>query len=129
MLRIAVGPGGSGPRWTEWTDTMMKAWQARTWSWDFDGLSLHNYTVVKWPPAYTSVGFGETEYAEILKKTLEMDSIIKEHSTIMDKYDPEKKIALVVDEWCAGTPHCPAATPASWCSRTACATPSSRRST
>ena len=77
----------------------MKAWQARTWSWDFDGLSLHNYTVVKWPPAYTSVGFGETEYAEILKKTLEMDSIIKEHSTIMDKFDPEKKIALVVDEW------------------------------
>jgi alpha-N-arabinofuranosidase len=99
MLKIAVGPGGSGPRWTEWTDTIMKAWQARTWSYDYDGLSLHNYTVVKWPPAYTSVGFGETEYAEILKKTLEMDSIVKEHSAIMDKYDPAKKVALVVDEW------------------------------
>ena len=32
MLKIAVGPGGSGPRWTEWTDTIMKAWQGRTWS-------------------------------------------------------------------------------------------------
>ena len=99
MLRIAVGPGGDGPRWTEWTDTVMKAWQGRSWSWDMEGLSLHHYTVVKWPPSYKSVGFGEREYAEILKATLEMDGIIAKHSAIMDKYDPEKKIALVVDEW------------------------------
>ena len=99
MLRIAVGPGGDGPRWTEWTETIMKAWQGRSWSWDMEGLSLHNYTVVRWPAAYKSVGFGETEYAEILKATLEMDGIIANHSAIMDKYDPQKKIALVVDEW------------------------------
>ena len=99
MLKIAVGPGGDGPRWTEWTETIMKAWQGRSWSWDIDGLSMHNYTVVKWPAAYKSVGFGETEYAEILKSTLEMDRLIATHSAIMDKYDPQKKIALVVDEW------------------------------
>jgi len=99
MLRIAVGPGGGEPRWTEWTDTVMKAWKGRQWSWDMEGLSLHNYTVIKWPPAYASVGFGEKEYAEILKKTLEMDGLIKTHAAIMDRYDPEKKIALVVDEW------------------------------
>jgi alpha-N-arabinofuranosidase len=99
MRRIAVGPGGDGPRWTEWTDTVMKAWQGRSWSWDMEGLSLHNYTVVKWPPSYKSVGFGEKDYAEILKSTLEMDGIIATHSAIMDKYDPDKKIALLVDEW------------------------------
>jgi alpha-N-arabinofuranosidase len=99
MLRIAVGPGGDGARWTEWTETVMKAWKGRQWSWDMEGLSLHNYTVIKWPPAYASVGFGEKEYAEILRKTLEMDGLVKTHSAIMDKYDPEKKIALVVDEW------------------------------
>jgi alpha-N-arabinofuranosidase len=99
MLKIAVGPGGEGPRWTEWTETVMKAWQGRSWSWDMDGLSMHNYTVVRWPPAYRSVGFGETEYAEILKATLDMDRLIGIHSAIMDKYDPEKKVALVVDEW------------------------------
>ena len=129
MLKIAVGPGGDGPRWTEWTDAVMKAWQGRSWSWDMDGLSLHNYTVPKWPPSHKSVGFGETEYAEILKTTLEMDRIIATHSAIMDKYDPQKKIALVVDEWGAGTRRCPAATRASWPSRTACATPSWPRST
>ena len=99
MLKIAVGPGGDGPRWTAWTDAIMKAWQGRSWSWDFDGLSLHNYTVVKWPPAYKSTGFGEAEYAQILKSTLEMDGLIQTHSAIMDKYDPQKKVALVVDEW------------------------------
>jgi alpha-N-arabinofuranosidase len=99
MLKIAVGPGGGEPRWTEWTDVVMKAWQGHTWSWDIDGLSLHNYTVVKWPPAYKSTGFGEAEYAQILKATLEMDPLIAKHAAIMDKYDPEKKVALVVDEW------------------------------
>jgi alpha-N-arabinofuranosidase len=99
MQRIAVGPGGDGPRWTDWTETVMKAWQGRQWSWDMEGLSLHNYTVVRWPPAFASVGFGEKEYAQILKATLEMEGLVQKHSAIMDKYDPEKKIALVVDEW------------------------------
>jgi alpha-N-arabinofuranosidase len=99
MLKIAVGPGGDGPRWTEWTEAIMKAWQRHTWSWDIDGLSLHSYTVVKWPPSYASTGFGEKEYAEILESTLDMDRIIATHSAIMDTYDPEKKIGLIVDEW------------------------------
>jgi alpha-N-arabinofuranosidase len=99
MLKIAVGPGGDGARWTEWTEAIMRAWQGRSWSWDMDGLSLHNYTVPRWPPSHKSVGFGEAEYGEILKATLEMDRIVATHSAIMDKYDPQKRIALVVDEW------------------------------
>src|SRR5436190_19814400 len=99
MLRIAVGPGGNEPRWTEWTEAIMKAYQQHTWSWDLNGLSMHSYTVVRWPPSFKSVGFGETEYAQILKSTLEMDGLIATHAAIMDKYDPGKKVALVVDEW------------------------------
>lgn len=99
MLKIAVGPGGGEARWTEWTEAIMKAYQHHTWSWDINGLSMHNYTVVKWPPEFKSVGFGETEYAQILKSTLDMEDLINKHSAIMDKYDPGKKVALVVDEW------------------------------
>src|SRR6266496_4110796 len=99
MLRVAVGPGGNEPRWTEWTEAIMKAYQQHTWSWDFNGLSMHSYTVVRWPPSFKSVGFGETEYAQILKSTLEMDDLITKHSAIMDKYDPQKKVGLAVDEW------------------------------
>jgi alpha-L-arabinofuranosidase len=99
MLKIAVGPGGSETRWTEWTEAMMKAYQHHSWSWEMNGLSMHSYTVVRWPPAFKSVGFGEDEYCQILKSTLEMEDLIGKHSAIMDKYDPEKKVALVVDEW------------------------------
>jgi alpha-N-arabinofuranosidase len=99
MQKIAVGPGGGEPRWTEWTETVMKAYQQHTWSWDINGLSMHSYTVVKWPPSYASSGFGETEYSQILKSTLEMEDLVSKHSAIMDKYDPQKKVALVVDEW------------------------------
>jgi alpha-N-arabinofuranosidase len=99
MLKIAVGPGANEPRFIEWTDAVMKAWQHRQWSWDLQGLSLHSYTVVRWDNKFASAGFGESEYSQILKATLEMEDLINKYSAIMDKYDPEKKIALVVDEW------------------------------
>lgn len=99
MLKIAVGPGGDDPRWINWTQTIMKAYQQHTWSWDINGLSMHSYTVGKWPPSYASVGFGETEYAQILKYTLDMEGLIDKYSAIMNEYDPQKKVALVVDEW------------------------------
>jgi alpha-N-arabinofuranosidase len=89
----------------------MKAYQTHTWSWDMQGLSMHNYTVVKWPPSYKSTGFGETEYAQILKSTLEMEGLIKQHSAIMDKYDPQKKVALVADEWGGWYAPLPGSTP------------------
>ncbi|HSE22796.1 MAG TPA: alpha-L-arabinofuranosidase C-terminal domain-containing protein [Pyrinomonadaceae bacterium] len=99
MPKIAVGPGGPEPRFSEWTEAVMKAWQNHQWSWDMNGLSLHTYTVLNWDKKLASVGFGETEYSQVLKATLEMDGLIAKHSAIMDKYDPQKKIALVVDEW------------------------------
>ncbi len=96
MLKIAVGPDGAD---TGYTEAVMRAWQGRNWSWDIDGLSLHSYTVGGWPPSYKATGFGEKEYASLLADTLRMKELVRTHSAIMDKYDPEKKIALVVDEW------------------------------
>ena len=96
MLKIAVGPGGPD---TEWTETIMKSYRNHEWSWDMNGLSVHSYTVVKWPPSYASVGFGTAEYSQILKSTLEMDDLVTKQSAMMDKYDPKKNVALVVDEW------------------------------
>src|SRR5438046_3468837 len=34
-----------------------------------------------------------------MRNCLIMEELVTRHSTIMDKYDPEKKVALVVDEW------------------------------
>ena len=112
MLKIGVGPGGGEPRFAEWTETIMKSWKGRHWSWDhMDGLSLHNYTVVRFPASYKSVGFDEKAYAEILQDTLKMDGLIGQHGAIMDKYDPEKEVALVVDEWGSWYAQLPGTTP------------------
>ncbi|WP_116809878.1 alpha-N-arabinofuranosidase [Steroidobacter cummioxidans] len=97
MLKIAVGPDSGD---TGYTEAVMKAWKERNWSWDIDGLSLHYYTVGGgWPPKFAATGFGVQEYATLIGHTLRMNELIGTHGAIMDKYDPEKKIALVVDEW------------------------------
>lgn len=98
MLKIAVGPDTAD---TGYTEAVMAAWKDRNWSWDIDGLSLHYYTVGEagWPPQYKATGFDEKEYASLLAQTLRMKELVRMHSEIMDKYDPEKKIALAVDEW------------------------------
>ena len=111
MLKIAVGPGGSGPRWTEWTETIMRAYKNRQWSWDMHGLSLHNYTVVRFPAAYKSMGFDEADYALLLSETLKMEGLVSHHAAIMDAYDPQKRVALVVDEWGAWYAQLPGTTP------------------
>jgi alpha-N-arabinofuranosidase len=97
MLKIAVGPGFPE---TEWTEAVMKAWKQHDWSWNFDGLSVHWYTIPNgWPPSTPSTGFGVEDYGKTLKSTLFMEEFLHKQEEVMDRYDPEKKIALVVDEW------------------------------
>jgi alpha-L-arabinofuranosidase len=96
MQRIAVGPDGGD---TGYTRAVMEAWKNKTWAWDIEGISLHFYTVVKWPPAFKATGFGEDEYAALLKETRRMEDLLRTHVAVMDELDPQKKIALVVDEW------------------------------
>jgi alpha-L-arabinofuranosidase len=96
MRRIAVGSDGAD---TSYTETVMKAWQTKVWSWDIEGVSLHSYTVGKWPPSYKATGFGAAEYAALLRETLRMEDLLQTQSALMDKFDPHKKLSLVVDEW------------------------------
>lgn len=66
-----------------------------------NGLSLHYYTVPgdSWQNKGSATKFGEGEWYKTLRKTLYMEELIKRHSTIMDEYDPNKEIGLIVDEW------------------------------
>jgi alpha-N-arabinofuranosidase len=105
MLKIAVGPGTPD---TGWTEAVMKAWKKHTWAWDINGVSLHWYTVPNgWPPSTKSEKFGVDDYAKSLKSTLFMDEFLRKQEAVVDKYDPEKKVSLVVDEW--GIWHAPLA--------------------
>ncbi len=109
-LKIAVGPGTED---TVWTEAVMKTWKERHgWSFDIQGMSLHSYTVYDgWPPHMPATGFDETGYAHVIGETLKMEPLIQKQSAVMDKYDPDKKITLVVDEWGAWLASTPGSNP------------------
>jgi alpha-L-arabinofuranosidase len=97
MKRIAAGPNSADPSYTE---VIMKAWKARSpIYWDINGISLHQYTWGSMPFNEPASGFAEKDYAMVLMQTQWMDRTLTKHSEIMDKYDPKKHVALVVDEW------------------------------
>jgi alpha-N-arabinofuranosidase len=91
--RIACGPNGGDYHWTE---TLMKNVPR-----GMNGLSLHYYTLPTgdWRKKGSATDFAEDQYFSTLHRTLRMDELITKHSAIMDQYDPQKKIGLVVDEW------------------------------
>ena len=92
LFKIA---SGSGEYDLHWTETMMK--QARN---QMDGLSLHYYTVAGWSGSKGSAtDFTPEDYYWTMGKCLDIENCIKEHSAVMDKYDPKKRVALMVDEW------------------------------
>ena len=65
-----------------------------------DGLSLHYYVIPgTWEHKGSATDFTEDEYYITLHKAQYMDELVTRHGNIMDKYDPEKKIGMMVDEW------------------------------
>ncbi|MFP4662482.1 MAG: alpha-N-arabinofuranosidase [Halanaerobiales bacterium] len=82
-----------------WTDVLMDR------AGEFiDGLSLHYYTVPgNWKDKGSATDFDSEDWFTTMKKTLSMDEYITGHSTIMDRYDPKKRVGLIIDEW--GTWH------------------------
>ncbi len=83
-----------------------EGWQHHGWAWNIDGLSLHWYTVPNgWPPSTPSTGFGVERLRQGTEVHLFMDEFLRKQEAVMDKYDPQKKVALVVDEW--GAWHAP----------------------
>mgnify|MGYP000684982437 FL=1 len=65
-----------------------------------DGLSLHYYTVPEtWDHKGSATEFAEKDWYKTMKKTMYMEELIRRHSAIMDQYDPDKKVGMIVDEW------------------------------
>ena len=92
LFRIASGASDANYHWTE---VLMRDIPQNMIS----GTGLHHYAVIEWDHKGPAIDFTEQQYFETLKSAWQMDEMVTKHSAIMDKYDPEKKIALVVDEW------------------------------
>ncbi len=93
IFKIACGANVDDYHWTE--VLMRDAAQY------MDGLSLHYYTVPgpSWTHKGSATTFGAEEWFTTMRKCLHMDELVRRHSAIMDRYDPEKRVAMVVDEW------------------------------
>ena len=63
------------------------------------GVALHHYSVIDWNKKGSDVDFTEDQYFDTMNQAMKMEELITKHSAIMDKYDPDNKVALVVDEW------------------------------
>ena len=96
LYKIACGPSGGDVRWME--VLMERAGRY------MDGISLHHYTVTNdWEKKGSAIRFTTEEYWRCLQHARVMDDLIRRHSEIMDRYDPERRVGLIVDEW--GTWH------------------------
>ncbi len=94
LYKIACGANANSEDY-DWTDTLMRV--AANY---FDGLSLHYYTYTKnWDYKGKACTFTDAEYYSVLKNAYKMEEYVRRHSEIMDKYDPQKRIGLIVDEW------------------------------
>lgn len=101
IYRIAAGANEDD---YGWTDELMKALGCITCSngsdVPFQAVSLHNYTRTgdRKSPGHAT-RFTDDEWYLALARARHMEQLITRHSTVMDRYDPERRIGLVVDEW------------------------------
>jgi alpha-N-arabinofuranosidase len=96
-FRIAAGGNGTGEEAEalDWMETMMREAGPA-----MDGLDLHYYTVVgPWAHKGSATDFGEHEWFTAMQRAERMDTLIVRSSTIMDRYDPQKRVWLIIGEW------------------------------
>lgn len=66
---------------------------------DEEVVSSHHFSVIDWSDKKSSFDFTEKNYFTSMQSALEIYEFVSMNKEIMDKYDPEKKVALIVDEW------------------------------
>jgi alpha-N-arabinofuranosidase len=93
--RVTEIAGGAGSDNYEWTEVLMRDIGRR-----MDAMSVHYYVVPNtWRNKGPATGFTEKDWFSVMKKSLEIDEVLTRHETIMDRYDPDNRVQLMVDEW------------------------------
>jgi len=93
IVKVASGANSED---VHWTDTVMANAAG-----SIDAISLHAYTIPRsdWSHKGSATDFGEDQWMSTIKGSLRMEGLIAAHSAAMDKYDPAKRVGLLVDEW------------------------------
>ncbi len=110
LYRIAAGPRKDNYHWTK---VLME--NAGMY---MDGLALHYYTRIEDTSittilpdgnaryarntaagSYSATRFERKEWDRVMRESWFTEELVTKHTAIMDTYDPQKKVALIVDEW------------------------------
>ena len=92
IYKIACGPNVADYSWTEGVMKIAGRFM--------DGLSLHYYVHPHgWNDKGSATGFSKEDWYLTMQKAYRMDELITNHTAIMNHYDPEKRVDLIVDEW------------------------------
>lgn len=88
--------GGASVDDYHWTEVLMREAGKQ-----MDGLSIHYYTRISkdWSEQGSATEFDENHWFSVMQNALFTEELVVRHSNIMDKYDPEKKVGMIVDEW------------------------------
>ena len=97
LFLIACGPSGNNPDWTRrFFDKVGQGRRRR-----IHGFAAHYYCRT----AGTATEYTVDQWYELLHRALLMEPLVVQQRAVLDGYDPERQIGLIVDEW--GTWHPP----------------------
>jgi alpha-L-arabinofuranosidase len=111
LRKIASGANATN---YQWTDVLMQGLTGTGGRGGMWGMDIHYYTrpprgrmgqggqgqqPAQVPGQGSATNFTEETYFATMTNALRMDEIITKHDSVMTKYDPQKRVALVVGEW------------------------------
>ncbi len=99
LYRVASGAANDDYKWTEVMMTLGYRGPLNPAPL-MQGLSLHYYTVPgSWEQKHAASPFDRDGWRAVMSLGWKMDELVREHSAVMDRHDPKRATALVVDEW------------------------------
>jgi len=105
LYRIAAGAADADYRWTEALmaglgHKLGGGTTRRHGRHPYQAISFHYYTVPgPWQHKGSATQFDREEYYRTLHQAQRLRGILAGHAAVMDAYDPERQVGLVLDEW------------------------------
>ena len=101
LYRIAAGASDDDITWTR---ALMESLGCLTCGSQpapvFQGVSFHYYSHAgAGINTELATGFSADQYYGTMRKALDVERVIRRHEAVMDSYDPDRKVGLILDEW------------------------------
>lgn len=101
LHRIAAGASENDFAWTE---ALMRAVDELTHdtfpALPFEAISVHYYTIGgTWTSKGSATQFDDDGYWRTIVAAQDVEPLLRRHIAVMDRYDPQRQVGLVLDEW------------------------------